>query len=53
MVLGDFLFSQPRHQAPCLTKHGQDGRSSTLTAPNGPAQQEVIRKAGLGWFGGV
>ena len=23
----------------------QDGRSSTLTAPNGPAQQEVLRKA--------
>ena len=24
---------------------GQDGRSSSLTAPNGPAQQEVIREA--------
>ncbi|CAL1148755.1 unnamed protein product [Cladocopium goreaui] len=27
------------------TASNQDGRSSTLTAPNGPAQQEVIRKA--------
>ncbi len=25
--------------------HGQDGRSSALTAPNGPAQQQVIRQA--------
>lgn len=24
---------------------GQDGRSSALTAPNGPAQQEVLRAA--------
>ncbi|CAJ1367639.1 unnamed protein product [Effrenium voratum] len=27
------------------TACNQDGRSSTLTAPNGPAQQEVIRQA--------
>lgn len=27
------------------TAVGQDGRSSSLTAPNGPAQQEVIRSA--------
>ncbi|CAK0879996.1 unnamed protein product [Prorocentrum cordatum] len=27
------------------TMTNQDGRSSTLTAPNGPAQQEVVRRA--------
>ena len=26
------------------TSTNQDGRSSTLTAPNGPAQQDAIRK---------
>jgi acyl transferase domain-containing protein len=29
----------------CSTAVNQDGRSSALRAPNGPAQQEVIRQA--------
>ena len=29
----------------CGSAVGQDGRSSSLTAPNGPAQQEVMRSA--------
>ena len=30
------------------TATNQDGRSASLTAPNGPAQQQVIKRPGLG-----
>ncbi len=33
------------HAVICGTAVNQDGRSSSLTAPNGPAQQKVIKKA--------
>lgn len=41
-------FTTPPDMAQVAWRNGQDGRSSTLTAPNGPAQQEVIRKAERG-----
>lgn len=45
----DGTLSGPALQVPlCLVRGsaaGQDGRSSALTAPNGPAQQEVLRAA--------
>lgn len=44
MALSQYFLGQE------IRPFNQDGRSSTLTAPNGPAQQEVIRKAGIRWI---